>query len=160
MTGEVCNPFLFQTMMDKAKLEIDSSSDTLVAILIPGDFNMHGLAAKDTSVPNPNWQQMLDTFTYVTTTLGTMFPGVPVLSAVGNNDCYYHDSAPQVANATDYYTQLRQTMFETVDANSALLADPNFVDSWMQGGYYSTQLTDNLMLITLNGIYPFTSNDV
>ena len=56
MTGEICNPFLFQTMMDKAKSEIESSSDTLVAILIPGDFNMHGLSAKDTSVPNPNWQ--------------------------------------------------------------------------------------------------------
>jgi hypothetical protein len=28
----------------------------------------------------------------------------------------------------------------------------------MTGGYYAVNLTDDIILITLNGIYPFTSN--
>jgi len=34
------------------------------------------------------------------------------------------------------------------------------MSSWMTGGFYSYMLTDDLMLITLNGIYPFTSNSI
>jgi len=25
------------------------------------------------------------------------FPGVPILPAIGNNDCYYHDTAPELS---------------------------------------------------------------
>lgn len=45
-------------------------------------------------------------------------------------------------------------------ANQPLLEDEAFMQSWIQGGYYSTMITDELMLITLNGIYPFTNNEV
>lgn len=30
----------------------------------------------------------------------------------------------------------------------------------MQGGYYALNLTSNIVLITINGIYPFYSNTI
>jgi hypothetical protein len=34
---------------------------------------------------------MLETMTTVMNTIQQYFPGTPVLPAIGNNDCYYHD---------------------------------------------------------------------
>lgn len=81
---------------------------------------------------------MLATFSYISGKLAEKFPNIPILSAVGNNDCYYHDSAPGVANATEYYSELKQTMFDTVPANANITADSDFLNSWMEGGYYKT----------------------
>lgn len=82
------------------------------------------------------------------------------MPAIGNNDCYYHDFAPYVNNATDYYTELKTIFFDEVPANTALAANQTFLDSWMTGGYYHSFIDDNVMVITLNGIYPFTNNDI
>ena len=107
--GDVCNLHLFETMVNKAHSFIEESGDTLEAILVPGDFNDHSLPAYNLTEPNDKWGQMKETFTTITGTLAEKFPGVPVLSAVGNNDCYYHDEAPKVntetgvVNSTQYY---------------------------------------------------------
>lgn len=55
---------------------------------------------------------------------------------------------------------MKTVFFDEVIANSELATNQTFVDSWNLGGYYATQITKDLMLITLNGIYPFTSNEV
>lgn len=89
-------------------------------------------------------------------------PGIPVFPAIGNNDCYYHNSAPSAENATQYYSDLWTVFFEQVPANLALLQDPvvylSVYTSWMQGGYFAVNLTSEIVLISMNGIYPFYSN--
>lgn len=117
------------------------------------------MASYDTSAPNPNWSTMLLTFEKVMSVISSKFPTTPILPAIGNNDCYYHDLAPEPGqNSTMYYGELYEIFFANISANSALAA--SIEPTWMIGGYYSYQLTDSLMLITLNGIYPFTSNYV
>ena len=38
-------------------------------------------------------------------------PSVPILPAIGNNDCYYHNDAPPAENATQYYSDLWNVFF-------------------------------------------------
>jgi hypothetical protein len=64
------------------------------------------LAAGNTSIPNSNWQLMLETMATVMTIIAEYFPDTPILPAIGNNDCYYHDLAPSAEYALDYYTDL------------------------------------------------------
>jgi hypothetical protein len=80
-------------MVNKAYQMMVESGEQISAILIPGDFNTHGLPKHhwEDNTPNDKWPQMLETFRSVVQTLATRFPGVPILSAIGNNDCYYHD---------------------------------------------------------------------
>lgn len=81
-------------MVEKAYNQIQEEGIELTAIFLPGDFNRHGLAAYNETVPNPNWDVMLETMTTVMATIQKYFPDTPILPAVGNNDCYYHDQAP------------------------------------------------------------------
>ena len=52
--------------------------------------------------------------------VGEYFPGVPILPAIGNNDCEYHDSAPTSDEADLYYQQMWDVFFEEVSSNSEL----------------------------------------
>lgn len=106
MTGEKCNIPLFKEMVQKAHAKCQEDKVELTAILIPGDFIEHGLAAWNDTIPNPNWPQMIETFQVVMQILSDEFPGVPILPGIGNNDCYYHDQAPSAENATNYYSEL------------------------------------------------------
>lgn len=103
MPGEVCNIPLLKEIVKKAHEKLKNDGDELTAILIPGDFNEHSLPSYDESLPNPNWPQMIETFQTVMQVLANEFPGVPILPAIGNNDCYYHDQAPPADFAADYY---------------------------------------------------------
>ena len=44
--------------------------------------------------------------------------------------------------------------FKAVPANEALAANTTIYDSWMEGGYYAADLSDEIMIISLNSIYP------
>lgn len=88
-------------MVDKAYDFLDG--EDLHAILIPGDFNEHSLPGRtmEEGTPNDQWPQMQRTFRAVVQTLALKFPGVPILPAIGNNDCYYHDMAPNTTATID-----------------------------------------------------------
>lgn len=68
----------------------------MTAILIPGDFIEHGLSSYNRSEPNQAWPEMLDIFETVISMIVEYFPNTPILPAIGNNDCYYHDMAPEL----------------------------------------------------------------
>ena len=84
---------------------------------MPGDLVKHGLASTNFTAPNPNWTLMLETMQKVFEILAFYFPTTPILPAIGNNDCYYHDLAPEPANATQYFTELQQVFFANITAN-------------------------------------------
>lgn len=48
--------------------------------------------------------------------------------------------------------------FKAVPANEALAANATIYESWMQGGYYAADLSDEVMVISINGMYPFSWN--
>ena len=85
---------------------------------MPGDLVRHGLATYNMSEPNPNWNLMMYTMEQVMSLTSKYLPGVPILPAIGNNDCYYHNSAPPTADAAQYYTDLWNIFFAGVPANS------------------------------------------
>jgi hypothetical protein len=89
--GEETTQTLLEVMLQQAKDQTTDEGIEITAILLPGDFNKHGLSARNESIPNPNWGIMLETMTTVMNTIQQYFPGTPVLPAIGNNDCYYHD---------------------------------------------------------------------
>ena len=49
-------------------------------------------------------------------------------------------------------------MFVDVAANGAIASDPEIERTWRQGGYYAYHLSDEVMIIGLNGMYPFYEN--
>lgn len=65
---------------------------------------------------------MLQTIQAVLQTIGNYFPDVPILPAIGNNDAYYHDDAPNI-DQDFYYSDLWKVFFEEVPANAELAND-------------------------------------
>ena len=47
---------------------------------------------------------------------------MPILPAIGNNDAYYHDDAPNI-DQDFYYSDLWKVFFEEVPANAELAND-------------------------------------
>ena len=86
------------------------------------------------------------------------FPDTPILPVIGNNDVVFHDQAPKTDFKEEYYTDLWKIMFTDVPANAAIAANETILDTWMQGGYYAYELSDEIMLININGMYPFYEN--
>lgn len=86
------------------------------------------------------------------------FPDTPILPVIGNNDVIYHDQAPNAKIAPDYYTDTWQLMFEEVPGNAEIAANETVKATWMKGGYYAYDLADDIVVISLNGMYPFYEN--
>ena len=59
MPGQETNILLLETVLSKAKIEVDKTGVKLNAILVPGDLVKHGLASMNTSDTNINWPEML-----------------------------------------------------------------------------------------------------
>lgn len=83
-----------------------------------GDQCRHGLASRNTTEPNPNWQTMLDTFTEVMAEITEAFPNIPILPVIGNNDVVYHDQAPTAAEAPQYYNDMWNVWVTGVPVNN------------------------------------------
>jgi hypothetical protein len=60
---------LLEVMLQNAKDQVADEGIEITAILLPGDFNKHGLSAYDETIPNPNWGIMLETMTTVMNTI-------------------------------------------------------------------------------------------
>ena len=77
---------------------------------------------------------------------------------IGNNDVVYHDQAPLASFAEEYYTTLWEMMFEDIPANAAIATNDTIYETWMQGGYYVYEIGDDIMVLCINGMYPFYEN--
>ena len=85
--GNETTQVLLNTMLQKAK----DSGNVYDAVLLPGDFVKHGIDSSDTTKPNYEWDLALSTIQTAIETIQSYFPDVPILPAIGNNDCYYHN---------------------------------------------------------------------
>lgn len=66
---------------------------------------------------------MLETMYEVMTTIASYFPDVPILPSIGNNDVDYHDQAPELDAAAQYYGDLWQIFFQNITANKDIAND-------------------------------------
>lgn len=144
-------------LLDEAAKEEKKSSVPIDAILLMGDLCKHGLAVEINSTTN-NWEFMKYTMRQAINAIETAFPTVPILPVLGNNDVVFHDQAPSPTFKSQYYSDLWQLMFEDVAANAPIAANATIKTTWMEGGYYVYELSDDVMIISLNGMYPFYEN--
>ena len=86
------------------------------------------------------------------------FPDIPIIPVVGNNDVAYHDQAPTVEQEGWYYGDLWKIWFEEVPANAKLVANSTIEQSFKYGGWFVYEMTPDIMVINLNGMYPFYEN--
>ena len=83
---------LVDTVLGDMKYWYHTDRTPIDAVLIGGDFVVHGLSNSD---PNfGNWPIMKDVLRAVINSVQTKFPGVPIISAIGNNDVLNHYQAP------------------------------------------------------------------
>ena len=96
-------------------------------------------------------------FTAINDTIAILnggFPGVPIYPTLGNNDCY-----------PDYYlaywpnrpNEWLTKVWSSWSVYSAIPADQE--SNFVNGGYYSADMGDNVVLISLNTIYVCTGHN-
>ena len=139
-----------------AQVEAKMDGD-IEAILLAGDLCRHGLAAKEGSATN-NWEEMKKTMRTVMDSLVEQFPDIPIIPVIGNNDVMYHDQAPSAEQKDQYYQDLWEIWFEDITANAAIAADDTIKSTFLNGGYYAYELADDIIVLALNGMYPFYEN--
>ena len=125
--------------------------------MLLGDLCKHGLAV-EIDAETTNWELMKYTMRMAIDSIVKAFPNVPILPVIGNNDVIYHDQAPSALIKKTYYDDLWTIMFEEVPANAAILADTTIEADFKNGGYYKYDLSDDVMVLNLNGMYPFYEN--
>ena len=93
--------------------------DEIDAVLVSGDFVVHGLAQKDFRYSN--WTLQKPIFSDVISSISSVLPGVPIVSTIGNNDVINHYQAPNGTNHDMFYNDLYKIWFS---ANPSMAADP------------------------------------
>ena len=93
--------------------------DDIKAILISGDLVRHGLSQKNMSASN--WDLQKPIIQSVIDAVNTRFPGVPIISNIGNNDAINHYQAPNGTKKDIFYPDLYSIWFST---NPSMSSDP------------------------------------
>ena len=75
-------------MFDTVLENIEHMNDDIDAILIAGDFVVHGLSSKDHN--QDNWSEMKKVIGKVMQMVKQRFPSAPILPNIGNNDLLHH----------------------------------------------------------------------
>jgi Calcineurin-like phosphoesterase len=83
---------LVDTVIGDMKYWYHTSTTKIDAVLLAGDFVVHGLSNSDPD--HKNWPAMKDVFNAVINEVQSKFPGVPIISSIGNNDLLNHYQAP------------------------------------------------------------------
>ena len=97
----------------------DPNSPAIDAIIVSGDFVVHGLSSKNLSVSN--WPQQKVIIQQVLDSISLRFPGVPLIPNIGNNDAINHYQAPNGTNKELFYSDLYTMWFSNY---SSMTQDP------------------------------------
>jgi len=136
----------------------EEKGEPIDAILLIGDLCKHGLAV-DVGATENNWELMKYTMREALKAMVAAFPDVPIIPVIGNNDVIYHDQAPNSGvEHTEYYSDLWSIFFEEVPANAHIAANSTIEGTWYAGGWYVYEIAPDVMVINLNGMYPFYEN--
>jgi hypothetical protein len=143
-------PALIDTILDD--LHKQAQGEKLDAILISGDFAVHGIS---TGIGQPNrWPEMKQVIGKVMEMIQNTLPGVAIVSSIGNNDLLNHYQAPNATEKAMYYGELFELWFDNVTANTQQKgADPLKInETFRNGGYYRWDLSETLSVLSINSI--------
>ena len=102
---------LFEAILENIKGQHENPD----AILISGDFVVHGLASKNHTYNN--WSEMKIIINQALSMIQAHFPDTPILPNIGNNDVLHHYQAPNSTEKAMYYGDLYDIWFSEVLAN-------------------------------------------
>jgi Icc-related predicted phosphoesterase len=107
---------LVDAVLGDAKYYYDVAGDKIDAVMIAGDFVVHGLSNSD---PNfGNWPEMKRVIKAIIDSVIAKFPGVPIIPSIGNNDVLNHYQAPKNQSQKElFYGDLFNIWFSNVPAN-------------------------------------------
>lgn len=146
-----------EKVLSEASKKENESGDKIEAILLVGDLCRHHLAANEGS-PTNQWELMKYTMREAIKPIIAAFPDIPILPVVGNNDVPYHDQAPTEEQEDWYYGDLWEIWFEEVPANAHIVQNKTIEESFKNGGWYVYEVSPDVMIFCLNGMYPFYEN--
>ena len=93
------------------------------------------------------------------TKIQKVYPGVPILSSIGNNDVEYHYQAPNTTDKAQYYSDMFDLWFTNVSANMAYKNISYINETFLNGGYYRYDTEEDISLISLNSILVNSENN-
>ena len=126
--------------------KLDSDVDF---ITLNGDLIGHGISNKDASSSEPAVEQEIrDLHAKVQALFTQYFPTKPVFFTFGNNDCYYHDSAPFKKDKAAFYSYMYNLWFQNHPANKQFAAAAQ--STFMDGGYYRADVSSTLSILAYN----------
>jgi hypothetical protein len=86
------------------------------------------------------------------------FPGVPIIPTIGNNDGLNHYQAPSQDRKALFYGDLFDIWFANVTANAKKPQFEEIKSTFMNGGYYRYDLSEDVSVLSLNSILMNTKN--
>lgn len=145
------SPYQLVTIMLDQVLKNDASPDI---IYLPGDFVGHGYSQDPTSTTsNQTYNVLLDILYNISQEIKIRFPDTLIVPAVGNNDPEFHYQVPDTQDKIDYYEFLFQTWFIDHVPNSKLPNLDEIKSTFLDGGYYRADFSDELSVFSLNTLY-------
>ena len=154
---------LIQTVLARAKSQVDANNEKIEAIVITGDFVVHDFYKHDFNTTDPAeydkkmamlqaiWKETINQ-------VATYFPQLPIFPTFGNNDnINNYQPAFTKEHQQKQFGPLFTTWFENVEATKNFLTKTNQMTkvktTFLEGGYYNVDLNDRISIISINSIY-------
>lgn len=76
-----------------------------------------------------------------------------IVPTIGNNDYWFHDQSPYESDKAEYFGFLYEQWFPESKGSESIK------ETFLYGGYYRVDYTDNLSILALNTMYYNDAND-
>ena len=147
---------LLEIMLDELLLK-DPNPDI---IYLPGDFVGHGYSQdKTSSFSNGTYNILLDILYNVSQEIKIRFPKALIIPSVGNNDPEFHYQVPDLEEKYSFYNFLYDTWFQDHIPNSQLKNLAEIQSTFIEGGFYRVDFSDELSIFAMNTVYFSKKND-
>lgn len=149
---------MVEKFIEKVAYDYKKKNRKLDLLFLTGDFIAHKVAMTLGKPDDPDkYAMMKEVLSNISNWVDKYLPDTYILPTLGNNDYLYHYQSPQVARQEDFYNHLYKIWFE--DNPKKLPNIENIEKTFKSGGYYRTDLNDNLSVLGLNTLIFNKKND-
>jgi hypothetical protein len=113
----------------------------------------HGISYDPKDVGSGDQDMQRQVIQTAVSTIQAQFPNTVLIPTIGNNDYYVHNQAPAESDKNEYYSFLYSTFF------AGSRGSQDIENTFLNGGYYRLDLSENLSVLALNTMYYSIKND-
>ena len=130
---------------------INQTETKIDALILTGDFIGHSMPIEPEDPDQPElYQMLLDVHDQVNDLIAKHLPNTLILPTMGNNDYKYHYQSPYESDKQEFYTYLFNQWFVKHQVNNQLDNLADIHSTFMNGGYYRVDLSENVTFLGLN----------